>query len=308
MNEKDYLNCVVPTAGMMLPLIRCVEEKYKNTILNPAIKEQRDWMLKVHPAVTSSLLPTVIHSEKDTEDWVLNVIWRPAAAALCVGEARTYKNKIGAFPNMTSCSGGGAGAAIPDAMLWSSETVYDALLEIKTHAAFIDTTSSSDSKTFDHLWTWPDMPPGYGIRFVWGETGETGGDKADKMIAQVWVQMVKHNINYAALTNYNSVIFFIRRDQTLYLSREYLRVEYPIKAPEAKVNTMSIAVFAFIAYVTGSIPKDTLTLPQLRENWWTEIKAGTAETPGLDRTSIFKAASGEPNPAKSASRTPHILT
>ncbi|KAJ7502461.1 hypothetical protein B0H11DRAFT_2274640 [Mycena galericulata] len=279
MQEDERLLCVVPCGEMMLPLMNHVKMQYKDIEIVPQLLEHRDWILSVHPAVTSTFLPAVIHSESDTEDWVLNVLWRPALAAHWAAEHKDF-SRMGKSPNLTSCSGGGPAASLPDAMLWDpaeTKRVLKATIEVKTHAAFVDATFEKN-RTFGHLLrVLNDLPPGYGVRFVWPESDtETGTDTADKMIVQVWIQMVKHQMRIAALTNYNSVIFFVREGQTLYVSGEHTRAD-----------DIFLAIFAFIAYALGSIPADTLTLPADQGEWWNQFRlAGTAEAPGLDRTYV----------------------
>ncbi|KAJ7475423.1 hypothetical protein B0H11DRAFT_1319664 [Mycena galericulata] len=286
LKDHERLLSVVPFLDMMEPLIAHVQAKYGHIKLDPGLVEHRDWILSIHPAIASTFLPSVIHSESDTEDWVLNVLWRPALAAYWAAEHNDF-SRMGKFPNLTSCSGGGTAVSLPDVMLWEGtereltepDRVLKATVEIKTHAAFVDMTSAN-KPTFEHLLqalSLSEVPPGYGVRFVWNESDdETMTEKADKMIAQVWIQMVQHNMRIAALTNYNSVIFFVRDGQTLYMSGEHTRA-----------NNIFLAIFAFIAYALGSIPADTLELPVETKEWWNNVRrAGTAEAPGLDRTTL----------------------
>ncbi|KAJ6625363.1 hypothetical protein B0H10DRAFT_639739 [Mycena sp. CBHHK59/15] len=117
------------------------------------------------------------------------------------------------------------------------------------------------------------MPVGYTIKFNWPEEDDKVSAKSDRMIAQVWLQMVKNNTNIAALTNYSSIVFFVRKDQTLYMSGEYLRN-----------MRMPLAIYAFMAYALGKIPKSLLRLPTVTDDWW-EVKnhkVETTNTPGVD--------------------------
>lgn len=140
----------------------------------------------MHPAVTSAVLPGRISSEKDSEDWILAVLLRPALAAVQAAQTGNFRT-TGKFPNLTSSHGGGSGAAIPDAMLWSENWVLQASFEIKTHAAFVDSnTTGMKEPTFACLNEyWEGMPLGYGTRFVWPTEGTTGTTKADQMLTQV---------------------------------------------------------------------------------------------------------------------------
>ncbi|KAJ7090934.1 hypothetical protein B0H15DRAFT_1021709 [Mycena belliarum] len=277
MGKKDRLLSVVPFGALMEPLILHARKKYGSYKLYPGNPEQRDWLVAIHPTTTSRFLPAVIRSESDSEDWVLNVMWRPALAGYWAAHNKTVRN-LENSPNLTSCDGGGAGAILPDTMIWGPDHQLKATLEIKTHGAFISTLTPHETPTFDHIYSWPEMPPGYGIRFVWPASDDesNGTTKADKMIAQVWIQMVAKNVNYAALTNYSSVIFFVREGQTLYMSDEYiLRVD----------DHISFAIFAFIAYIMGS-NKDILKLPVEHENWWDKYDVGKADAPGLDHSTL----------------------
>ncbi|KAJ7678687.1 hypothetical protein B0H17DRAFT_1139243 [Mycena rosella] len=215
MEDHECLLCVVPLLNMMNDLIEHVTEKYKKIRVDP-----RD--------------------ESDTEDWVLNVLWRTALAAYYAAEKKIGVNttrfgKMPTFPNLTSCQGGGKGAALPDAMLWAYDESLKATVEFKTHGAFIDTTSPVSTATFAHLRGFCNMPLGYGI----------------------WVQMVTQKINIAALSNYNSVIFFVRQGQTLFMSGEYTHED-----------EISLVIFAFLGYALGGIPENILQLPTVHEKLW----------------------------------------
>ncbi|KAJ7090936.1 hypothetical protein B0H15DRAFT_1021712 [Mycena belliarum] len=289
--EEDHLLSVVCVTKMMNSLMSHVREKHIDKFkLDPNRTDHRDWMVTTHPTVTSRSLPAVIQSESDTEDWVLDVIWRPALAGYWAAVNQSVAPQK-CSPNLTSCAGGGKGAVLPDVMVWDSKRELKATVEIKTHGAFIshghDSVGKSKGKskaaTFDHInHHWPEKPEGYGIRFNWPELGDTsaGTTKADKMIVQVWLQMVDKKVNYAALTNYESVIFFVRQGQTLYMSGEYTRE-----------TNMSLAIFAFIAYVMDGIRDKTLLKLPAKIEWWeqNEYRAygvGTGEAPGLDPTTL----------------------
>lgn len=100
---------------------------------------------------------------------------------------------------------------------------------------------------------------------------------------QVWLQMVHHKVNLAALTNYSVMIFFIRRGDTLFMSGEY-------KGSDAII----LATTAFFAYALGKIQSDVLKLPTVEYNWrekwakWDSYGADDTAAAGLHLSYVLQ--------------------
>ncbi|KAJ7646611.1 hypothetical protein FB45DRAFT_1051270 [Roridomyces roridus] len=274
--ESDELQRVVPALFMMESLIDAVYKEFDNLHIDPGVEFQRDWLNSLHSYTTAPLMPKEIRSEKDTEDLVLGVLFRPLLAACYAAKMGTLE-RLDGYPNITSCGGGGKGALIPDAMLWSLHDTLATTIEVKTQGVFVASTDSGDrSHTFnDLLADFPEMGTGYSVRFIWPQVKQRLSTSADKIIVQVWTQMVVHKMKFAALTNYTSVIFFVREGDTLYMSAEYTQ------------DRIFIAIFAFLAYVLGYFQQPT-SKPDLPEvvNWWKKYINPTVEEPGIDTTTL----------------------
>ncbi|KAJ7122041.1 hypothetical protein C8R43DRAFT_1032939 [Mycena crocata] len=262
LDPAKRLRYVVPFAHIMEPLIAHVRTKHAHLVVDPSELVQRDWLVSHHPARTSRWLPLAIHSEKDSEVWAFCVLLRPSLAAFHAATSQQFEETDNA-PNLTSGGGGGAGASIPDGMLWS-EGKLKATFEMKTHAAFVDRPHAKGNKkqTFKNIiGTYKGMPLGCGIRYVWPDGSDRGVSKADKMLGQVWLQMIAHDVEVASLTNYSSIIFFFRKGQHLFMSGEYTRND-----------NILLVTFAFLAYALGEIPKNVLKLPTVHEEWWEPLR------------------------------------
>ncbi|KAJ7647021.1 hypothetical protein FB45DRAFT_186747 [Roridomyces roridus] len=163
----------------------------------------------------------------------------------------------------------------------SKKSKPNATIEIKTQAAFIDTTHPNKAPTFEHLTGKFKVEPGSAIRFVWPYSDDSVGSlssKADKIITQVWIQMCQYGVDLAALTNYTVIIFFFRKGDTLFLSREY------------GGDDILLATFAFHAFALGFLNESQLDLPEPNECWKDRARFpdnGTSEKPGTDPTYVL---------------------
>lgn len=121
-------------------------------------------------------LPWTIHSEHDTEDWVLAFLLRPAIAAAVCALAGTIVHE--ARPNGPNICAGDGLKSIPDSVLFNGTKEDASTIEIKTHSA-LEVTTFSQLKTLNHL------PPGSTARFNWPTNSDTELDTQSKLLVQV---------------------------------------------------------------------------------------------------------------------------
>ncbi|KAJ6625362.1 hypothetical protein B0H10DRAFT_639706 [Mycena sp. CBHHK59/15] len=120
--EDLQLKTIVPVHSLLEPIIKFAEGQIEGKYIHPDQWEELSWLSRIHPAVTSSSLPSIIHSEKDSEAWCLNVLFRPSLTVACAVFEDSFvvpeKNpEFDDFPNLTSAHGAGKEASIPDVML-----------------------------------------------------------------------------------------------------------------------------------------------------------------------------------------------
>ncbi|KAJ7638942.1 hypothetical protein FB45DRAFT_417014 [Roridomyces roridus] len=268
----DRLSRVVCVRNLMTSLIKEAKAKCQPLFLDPAVVSERDWLLINHPLKTSNKLPNKIRSEKDAEAWIFDVILRPLLAACCAAQSGEFSDMKPGSPNFTSCPPEKK-SDWPDGILYD-ENDPKMSIEAKTRAALVG-AGREKLPTFESLIGSLSEEPEYSVRFNWPANKKVPTQKADHMIMQIWTQMVTNELDKCAIINYDCVYFFFRKGKTLYMSPE---------AGLTPKNTLSIAIFAFIAYSLDFLHAKP-HLPDVVD-WWTQKQRSS--DPGIDHGTLLK--------------------
>ncbi|KAI0948752.1 hypothetical protein AcV7_009409 [Taiwanofungus camphoratus] len=231
--------------------------------------EEEHAIARIHPYLTSALLPRMIWSEKDIEDWCLSTLFRPALAAVSsVLKGHIDTDLDSSFPYLSSSPNG---PTIPDGILVCYGNDVTTLkvgitIENKTPSAWFDQTTHQTM--FADLQNYPGgVLEGRGMKFNWPEASNNN-DAQTRIIVQVWFQIVKYKCRLGILSTHESTIFLARgegRDKdALFISSSYGRDDCPM-----------LAVFCWFALAVGILKLEDLNLPEVDTDWWSaEVKNG----------------------------------
>ncbi|TDL24736.1 hypothetical protein BD410DRAFT_837666 [Rickenella mellea] len=298
-NVAFRLDKVVVYEPLVRQLLGAADELIDELVVDVGQVDHHTWLSSVHPAYTSRNLPLVLHNEHDVEAWVFSVLIRPAVAAIKAHMASkdtpaaskstvAFKHVTdGQFPNVGSAGGK---ESIPDGILWDADKNPQSTYELKSPS--IVGPQSLKSRKYRilsaPLLSWPSMPVGRAMKFNWpGKRANVNSfDTETRVIMQIWCQMLEWNVEYAMLSSFSSTIFFVKRGDTLFLSREILREDRPLHF-----------VFAFLALSLGCISRDKLILPEVNTTWWPKDIGDPASEgytgPGIDLRTLPNTYWGE---------------
>ncbi|KAF8058187.1 hypothetical protein FPV67DRAFT_1455374 [Lyophyllum atratum] len=200
--------------------------------VDPANTEHAQWLARINPANTCSLMSPVINSEMDTRDWVMAGLFHPALAVLrlCCGKGlRITHDPRTDMPYLAS-SPVVKGMPIPDQKLFEKIPERREFEQAKTVQTFeLKTENTLDIRKFSQLLTHRYRPgkdksrSPLAIPFVWPEDESTTTDKLTRVIIQVYVQMFRNGVRQGILTSFNSTIFLYLNLETriLHMSDVY---------------------------------------------------------------------------------------
>lgn len=193
LSVEDQMTSIVFAQDMLLPLFNIASRTISTYKLDWKDHQYRDFASSVHPYLTQNGLPPVIQSEKDSEDWVLSMLVRPAVNAHLahLSDAVPIYRAPAAVPEDCGyyvSSSDGTGGVVPDALIMDGVTPL-ATIEVKTHNVishgkrdifFPFQTVHTDATTGTKC-------PGRAIKFIWPEEVSDITDKESRILLQVRV-------------------------------------------------------------------------------------------------------------------------
>ncbi|KNZ73541.1 hypothetical protein J132_01349 [Termitomyces sp. J132] len=281
---REALNVVVPRLTHIIPhsnLVRQLVPEFYKAIEDVWVQAGDRLSIRIDPKYTTAPLTRAIYSEKDSEDIFLGLYLYPALSLIGFLKAREKLKKEDSSKKYTNdeimdykelkkksefyaASFGGA-AHIADLGVYEllsndepSQTVLHLPTEVKTPVAFpeaaLDQISPRISSADPEHMTEENMKKieGWAIQFSWPKLHQNfGGEnrmKHNKVISQVWNQMVEHKQ---------------RKDHTsghLYISPPC----YPLE--DGLMDTM-IWTLRASGYLHGSI-----CVPTVIDGWWKKTR------------------------------------
>ncbi|KAI0956670.1 hypothetical protein AcW1_005294 [Taiwanofungus camphoratus] len=263
----DQLTKVVHLPRLVAQLFGEASRKLDKIRIHWGNPEEEHAIARIHPYLTSALLPRMVWSEKDIEDWCLSTLFRPALAAVS-SVLKGHIDTDSSFPYLSSSPNG---PTIPDGILVcygndATTLKVGITIENKTPSAWSDQTTHQTM--FADLQNYPGgVLEGRGMKFNWPEASNNN-DAQTRIIVQVWFRMVKYKCRLGILSTHESTIFLARgegRDKdALFISSSYDRDDCPM-----------LAVFCWFALVVGILKLEDLNLPEVDTDWWSaEVKNG----------------------------------
>ncbi|THH15993.1 hypothetical protein EW146_g4579 [Bondarzewia mesenterica] len=227
----------------------------------------REFATRVIPWYTAHGLPHKIYSEHDSEDYVMNVLFRPAIAvvhALANQEIREDHDEE--FPCISSASGAyhhGQSPVIPDGIVHTGTPGLNdkvnkiaMTVEVKTHGVL----GYGDNPLDPVQRSFPDKVP-RAVRFNWPR-GLPVAAKQDRILMQIWSQTIQYDNVHLILSSLDITTFGLRVEDALYLSQPYSATE---KDP------ILFAVICWLLVATRTVQMPELSMPDLAtsSDWWT---------------------------------------
>ncbi|KAL6301406.1 hypothetical protein BKA93DRAFT_797292 [Sparassis latifolia] len=262
--SKSPLRKVVYVEELVAQLCTEAEKQLCNLKIDIARLDPDVFALcKTHPYVTSSNMPSRIFSEKDTEDWCNDTLFRPALFALrCVMAKRLLADFDEPFPYLSSAPGG---KTIPDGIIVKQDASCSQKLQFSNTkdskvvlTIEVKTQPAWENMKINELFKRP--PPGTeegtAMRFVWPTEDDKIIDEQTRLFVQVWTHMVNSPGGLEIISTYQLTTFLVRgrdtekNDDTLYISPTYDRTSCPI-----------YAVYCWLALAMDVIKFDSLKLP-----------------------------------------------
>lgn len=195
---------------MLAPIYAIARSATADRELSWEDQKARDAIVAIHPHNTSAGLTPVIHTEKDVEDYVMNVILNPSVSAHLVSSTprgNPYPDlcSTGRHADAEECSiyvssSGDRDGAIPDALLMNGVHV-EATAEVKTDKVL--QLNVKDSTIFSalqrvHKDSQGNELPGAAIKFVWPVKGRKSSmSKASKVLMQVRIHAMTLLFGYS---------------------------------------------------------------------------------------------------------------
>ncbi|TFY79908.1 hypothetical protein EWM64_g4107 [Hericium alpestre] len=229
---------------------------------------------RVFPWLTSLDCPPRIYTEADTEDWIRETIISPAHAvmhAVLLGRIPDDVNPMYPFHSSAHCRFSNR----PDNVT-TLRGRYP--LELVSHIGEWKTKGviSKDKNPLRLIaGPIPDVTdPGAAIRFNWPTEPSSDFDERDKILSQIWCQLLEWDVFLGTLSSMEVTTFFMRTrydEDTLYMS-EFYTADDPI-------------LFRMVCWLLVATESNGLSLdvPAPSTDWWTpEIRndtdAGMVET------------------------------
>ncbi|TFY51533.1 hypothetical protein EVG20_g10959, partial [Dentipellis fragilis] len=271
-NLEMRLTKIVPLPQIFAPIEKTVAARLGSIPMDLNNPIHRDFAVRVFPWYTAMNVSRRIQSEVDTEDMVMNVLLRPAMAVAhaVLRDSQSHDSvpqdhhgphvdpisstHDPSFPFVSSAHG--KKHAKPDGILVLSgehpDEVTPLCLEVKTHAVISETVNPLDTVQTPI----PGHPHG-AYKFNMPSSPSDSDDHACSIMTQIWSQAVHWDAEYGILSSMQTVSFFVRRDDTLYISKSYRRFDEAL-----------FYVICWCLLAIEAIPSLELNLPIPDVSWW----------------------------------------
>ncbi|EKM53040.1 uncharacterized protein PHACADRAFT_197470 [Phanerochaete carnosa HHB-10118-sp] len=262
-------------------------------VANAGEEEGWSFITKTHPKWTSSDLPPIANSEKDTENWVFSVIIQPVVRCLRAIKQKTVRAIYDPHTNewfSVSSHSDNAMFPIPDGLVVTSrpgkplkEQNIVATVEVKTPNA-MKPQRRGDVGAFEGMVQGhtSQVPAGTAMKFWYAENREfpQSTNTETRILLQVWYQMQAARTQFAILSNYVEVIFFYRVGDTLYMSRRCTSFGSPL---------LQTLAFLYVAQLPPERRKEVFKVPAPLTDWFSdEVKRNTNRVVGIHPGSFMK--------------------
>ncbi|KAG6867234.1 hypothetical protein C0993_005360 [Termitomyces sp. T159_Od127] len=173
---------------------------------------------------------------------------------------------------------------LADASSGLQSTVYEESFTVKANVEVKTNTVLTDS-VFEEIMGWYEedkrrFVPGMVIQYVWQTNKNVGGGRAtkthtlDKILRQVWNQMMQENVEYALLTTATSTYYLFRR-------RGAKSGDLYISPPYKTVNNLALYTCLAAVFELHDINSDMIITPNLNKDWWNNKGLPTFEATGI---------------------------
>ncbi|TBU23364.1 hypothetical protein BD311DRAFT_87659 [Dichomitus squalens] len=239
-------------------------------------------------------LPKTVRSENDVVTWCQQTIFQPALLLLrLISRVREQKKPFALplfdpekDPECPALSSYPHADIIPDGIFVKQVTEDEDVLVPGVFCTIeVKSQNALNAQVFDLL-TATQMvkssDASHTCAFGWpGENDKLSG-KMNKFIVQVWSQLIETKAACAILTCHTRTYFFIRKGQTLYMSREYRYSDRPV-----------FALFCLLAEFLDLYPENVvLKLPDPDVRLVTSALGGKKWHIGVDGRTSYDAVKG----------------
>ncbi|KAF5370441.1 hypothetical protein D9615_009761 [Tricholomella constricta] len=154
------------------------------------------------------------------------------------------------------------------------------LIEMKTEAALLPTTLNNVAGPFSR-----DMKNvhGYATQFIWPKSRAMCRTltSADRILTQVWCQLVHHNVSYAILSN-GSLVYLLYR-KTVAGAGDQQGIHNTTLFISAITQHPILAVYAWISLASNSFSDSyELKVPKVNISWWSKVTSKAVGRSGIN--------------------------